>query len=318
MAAHDIVVIGTSTGGVDTLCSLVSDLPKDFAGAVLVVMHVGKVSMLPEILTRSGLLPATAAKHLETIRAGHIYVAPPGRHMIVRGGHIALTRQAMENRHRPAIDPLFRSAARVYRRRVVGVILSGALDDGMAGLFTVKNRGGLAVVQDPEDAVMPTMPVNALRYIHADHCLPVAAMGALLSKLVGRSKSQNGHALKKPAVRAPARGIEKAEGLNGRQVPFSCPDCQGPMFMHEEGGIVHFHCNVGHSYSADTLSDAHAEALERAIWIAIRSLRERSAIQRSLASGNGKVNKEIAKRLKANVKAADRDTVLLREILERI
>src|SRR5437764_124346 len=177
MPSHDLVVVGTSTGGVEALCALVKDLPSDVAAAMLVVMHVGPTSFLSEILCRCGPLEASEGHDQEPIHRGRIYVAPPSFHMIVRDGRIALTREAHENRHRPAIDPLFRSAARVYRQRVVGIVLSGALDDGTAGLFAVKKRGGVTIVQDPADAVMPAMPLNALRHTDVDYCLPVSEIG---------------------------------------------------------------------------------------------------------------------------------------------
>ena len=174
MAKKDIVVIGASAGGIEALRELVSELPADLPAALFVVVHIQPyaVSRLPEILSRAGALPATHASNGEPIQPGHIYVAPPDRHLLVRQGRIALSRGPRENHSRPAIDPLFRSAARAYGSRVIGVVLSGALYDGSMGLLVVKTRGGMAIVQDPREAAVDSMPRSALRLVEADAVLP--------------------------------------------------------------------------------------------------------------------------------------------------
>src|SRR5918994_118391 len=186
MPHHDIVVIGGSAGGIPALTTLVQGLPRDLPAALFVVVHIPpySVSRLPQILSRSGPLYATHAVDGEPIQPGHIYVAPPDRHLLVRQGRIALTRGPRENHARPAIDPLFRSAARVYGSRVIGVELSGALYDGRMGLLAVKTRGGTAIVQDPRDAAFESMPQSALRAVDADFVVPVADMARLLVELV--------------------------------------------------------------------------------------------------------------------------------------
>src|SRR6266852_1579977 len=185
MPGHDNIVVGASAGGVEALRLLVGKLPQDLPAAVLVVLHVSPEhkSILPSILTGAGPLAAKHAEDGEALEPGRIYVAPPGRHMVVDDGVVRLTRSPAEGGHRPAIDTLFRTAARFHGARVVGVILSGALDDGTAGLVAVKQRGGVAVVQDPDEALCADMPRSALSNVKVDHCLPTAQIAALLDKL---------------------------------------------------------------------------------------------------------------------------------------
>src|SRR5256885_4553560 len=175
MPGHDIVVVGTSAGGVEALATLVSTLPPRLPAAIFVVLHISahSPSFVPDILDRSGLLETVQASDGMEIKHGRIYVAPPDHHMLVGHGNVRVVRGPKENRHRPAVDPLFRSAALAYGPRVVGVILTGALDDGTAGLRAVKRCGGLAVVQDPRDALFPSMPQSALQHVRVDHCLSV-------------------------------------------------------------------------------------------------------------------------------------------------
>ena len=186
LTGRDIIVVGGSAGGVEALRSLVEGLPSDLDAAVLAVIHIPPSSpgRLPEILQRHANVRVAWAKHDEAIVRGHVYVAPPDRHLVVDDGHVRLTRAPRENHSRPAIDPLFRSAALAYGPRVIGVVLSGRLDDGTAGLWAVKERGGTIVVQDPADAAQPDMPRNALEHTAADHVVPCAQLGALLARLV--------------------------------------------------------------------------------------------------------------------------------------
>ena len=188
MAGPDIIVVGASAGGVEALISIVGGVPSDLPAALFVVLHMrpGTPSGLPDLLSRSGKLRASPAEHLQPIQHGHIYVAPPDRHLVIVSGSVHVTAGPRENGHRPAIDPLFRTAARSYGRRVVGVVLSGVLDDGTAGLAAVKQHGGLAIVQDPDDALFPSMPRSAMDHVAVDHVLPAKEIGALLAELVGQ------------------------------------------------------------------------------------------------------------------------------------
>jgi two-component system chemotaxis response regulator CheB len=183
MPKRDIVVIGASTGGVEALQQLVELLPADYPGAIFIVMHTGPGSILPEILSRAGKIRAVSAEHDAPYERNCIYIAPPDRHLVINDGVMQLDAGPRENGSRPSIDPLFRSAARTHRERVAGVILTGKLDDGSAGLFAVKARGGLAIVQEPTEAAAPDMPLNAMRNMTVDHCLPLSEIATLLTRI---------------------------------------------------------------------------------------------------------------------------------------
>ncbi len=183
MPKRDIVVVGASAGGVGALQELVHGLPAEYSGTIFVVLHTGPVSFLPELLNRSGKITATSAEDNVRFAPNRIYVAPPNRHLQIQDGIIKLSAGPRENGSRPSIDPLFRSAARSHRARVVGVILTGTLDDGAAGLFAVKARGGVAIVQDPSEAFSPEMPLNAMRNVNPDYCVPLSEIPPLLAEL---------------------------------------------------------------------------------------------------------------------------------------
>jgi two-component system, chemotaxis family, protein-glutamate methylesterase/glutaminase len=184
----DVVVVGASAGGVEALSALARALPADFGAPILVVLHVPAMgtSVLPAILSRAGLLPAAHARDGDTVDAGHIYVAPPDCHLLIQGRSLELTRGPRENGHRPAIDPLFRSAAASYDGRVAGVVLSGTLDDGAAGLFAIKQAGGTTLVQDPAEALYHAMPAAAIAYVQPDYVLPMAELADVLVRLTAR------------------------------------------------------------------------------------------------------------------------------------
>jgi len=189
MADFDLVVIGTSFGGVEALSTIVRSLPSNLDAAVLVVMHVGPKSTLPAILASKCSLPCQFVTGDFSIEAGHIYVAPPDYHLHILDGHAGLFQGPKENHNRPSINPLFRSAAQFYKMKVIGVILTGMLNDGAEGLSEIKAMGGITVVQDPEDALAPSMPSEAMRRSRVDHRLPIQEIGPLLSKLVGSNNS---------------------------------------------------------------------------------------------------------------------------------
>jgi two-component system chemotaxis response regulator CheB len=288
MPDHDIVVVGASAGGVEALADLAGSLPADLPAAVFVVLHVpaAVTSALPDILSRQGPLPASHVKDGEQIEPGRIYVAPPDHHLLLRSGHVHLRRGPRENGHRPAVDPLFRSAAREYASRVIGVVLSGALDDGTAGLVAIKARGGLAVVQEPADALYTGMPGSALEHVQVDHVLPVASMGPLLARL---AKEPAADAPPAPAVmnvevEVEGFSLEAMEGEHpGKPSGFSCPDCNGVLWEIQDGQLVRYRCRVGHAWSPESLLTQQSEGLEAALWIALRSLEERAALSKRLA-----------------------------------
>jgi len=289
MPDHDIVVVGASAGGVEALVGLATSLPADLPAAVFVVLHVPSTgtSALPGILSRHGRLPAAHVKDGEPIELGRIYVAPPDHHLLLRSGHVHLARGPRENGHRPAVDPLFRSAAREYATRVIGVVLSGALDDGTAGLAAIRSRGGLAVVQEPADALYPGMPTSALRHVRVDHVVPVASMGELLARLAEEPAGPPPGPVPtdmKVEVDVEGFSLEAMEGDRpGTPSGFSCPDCNGVLWQLRDGDLQRYRCRVGHAWSPESLLTSQSEALEAALWIALRSLEERAALARRLA-----------------------------------
>jgi two-component system chemotaxis response regulator CheB len=262
-------------------------LPADFAAAVVVVMHLPPraPSLLVEILGRACFLPVSRAQEAEPIRAGHVYVAPPGVQTVVRGAHLGLHSGPKENGHRPAIDPLFRTAAAENGERVAGVLLSGVLDDGAAGLRAVRDCGGVAIVQDPEEAAYPDMPRHAMRWADPDHILPAGEIAGLLNRLagehrIGRTVAGN------PNVRSRSEGvligIPKISSA-GTSTALTCPECGGAIWALE-GEPLQLRCHTGHGYTAETFSSMHATGVEEALWTAERALRERAELNAMMAS----------------------------------
>jgi two-component system, chemotaxis family, protein-glutamate methylesterase/glutaminase len=289
---HDLIVIGASMGGVEALMALVEQFPRDLPAAVCVVLHVAanQRSVLPGLLARSGALPAEHPKDRTPLVNGHIYVAPNDHHLLVEDGHVRVTKGPRENNHRPAVDPLFRSAALAYGSRVVGVVLTGALDCGTAGLLSIKAQGGLAVVQDPDDAYCPDMPRSALEYVKVDHRVPLAGMGALLDRL---ARTPAPRVSKRPPVQGLKREVSKLMGkleaantppAEGNPSHFSCPDCGGVLFETTDSGQLRFDCRVGHAYTDNALAEGQEMALEGALWAAVRSLEENAALARRMAA----------------------------------
>lgn len=259
---RDVVVVGASAGGLEALSLLLERLTSGYPGTVLAVLHLpeGGVSLLAAILARRTRLDVTDGEHDQPLRPGEVVVAPPDRHMLVRDGRLALIRGARENRHRPAIDPLFRSAARHYGSRVAAVLLSGAGDDGVAGLIQVQRSGGLALVQDPEEAKFPFLPRAALENLKVDHCLPAAGLGDLLDGLARLETTG------KPPPEEPEK--------QGELSIFTCPTCQGNLWETRENGFARYRCRTGHAFSADCLAVEQREALENSLWAAVRNLEE--------------------------------------------
>lgn len=284
MTKRDIVVIGASSGGVEALKSIVSGLQPEFPATVCIVWHMSPEAygLLPDMLQRVTKLSVSQGKDKEPIERGHIYVAPPDHHLLLEDDHLRVTRGPKENRFRPAIDPLFRSAAFSFGARVIGVILSGGMDDGSAGLWTIKQWGGLAVVQHPSDAAVPAMPQNALEAVKADHIATAAAIGPLLVKLT-RETVPRRYQPGSTEIEKTRKEINVALGNNaaennlmhyGMLSPFTCPECSGVLTALKEDPILRFRCHTGHAYSAKTLLNAIADKTEEDLWVSIRSLRE--------------------------------------------
>jgi two-component system chemotaxis response regulator CheB len=308
---RDAIVVGSSAGGIRALRGVLGALPADLPAAVLVVNHIpgGSQSVLPEILAAAGPLPAKAAEDGEGMEHGTVYVAPPDRHLLVEKGRLRLTRGPRENRVRPCIDTLFRSAAVDLGPRVIGVVLSGTLDDGTAGLWAIKDRGGVAIVQRPAEAEYPDMPESAIKNVDVDHVLPVAEIAAKLPEL---ARERTGMPAPVPGAMAAEvelelRGSALKNGVLelGRPSPNACPECHGSLVEIREGGIARYRCHTGHAFSLKTLLADTEMAIERSLWNAVRAIEERSFLLRSMqAEARSGGDLALAERLAA---AADRD-----------
>ena len=286
-----IVVVGASAGGVESLIQLARGLPQQFGAPVLIVLHIASdtQSRLPQILSRCGPLEASLARDGERLSAGRIYIAPPGNHLMVEQGQVTVTRGPSENRFRPSVDVLFRSAALAYGPAVIGVVLSGTLDDGSAGLHAVARRGGIAVVQHPDDALFADMPRNALDWVQTAQVRPVAEMGPLLGELVAQpvtgepEMDEEEFQALQTEVRV-ARGDVSLEAILklGRPSHFSCPDCQGNLLEIRDGRGVRYRCHIGHAYSASTLLASLKESAGKNLGRAVRALEETSLLLHEL------------------------------------
>jgi two-component system chemotaxis response regulator CheB len=292
VSQFDIVVVGASAGGVTYLQRVIEHLPADFPAAIFITLHLPESarSMMPQILERAGRLPAAHAQHHAVIRRGRIYVAPPGFHMTINRERVLLSRGAREHGHRPAIDPLFRSAAVAFGPRVIGVVLSGLLDDGTVGLLEVKRAGGVAIVQDPEDTAFPSMPRSAIAHVDVDHVVPADQIGHVLQQLVMEDQPANPipngedaddrlaqHELRELTVR------EDEREHPGEPSPYSCPECGGVLWEIKDDDVMRFRCRVGHAYNGETLSQEQGRTVEGALWMAVRALEEQGAVKRRLA-----------------------------------
>jgi two-component system chemotaxis response regulator CheB len=324
---HDIVVVGASAGGVEALMLLVGGLPPEFAAAVFVVLHLpaDSPSALATILRRSGPLPVSQSDDGLPIEPGHIYVARPNRHLVVHRGRMTLDAGPRENSARPSIDVLFRSAARAYGRRVVGVVLSGTLHDGALGLAAIKLRGGVAVVQDPSEALFRGMPDSALKSAQVDFCLPAAEIPAQLVQLTQSAVERvpmntpdreettpSLHAADEPDYQASPKLPNAASGL-------TCPECHGSLWelTEKDGKGFRFECRVGHTYSPDALLREQGEAVEAALWAAVNSLQERAATFRRLQTGARSVkNPGYAERAELTERHAATLLDLLRHLID--
>ena len=324
MPGHDIIVVGASAGGVEALTRLVGGLPADLPASVFVVLHVPAygASVLPSILARNGPLPARHPADGEEIKPGTIYVAPPDFHLLVDRGRVRLSRGPRENGHRPSVDPLFRTAARSYGRRVVGVVLSGSLDDGSSGLMTIKRRGGMAVVQDPEDALYYGMPRSAMEAVAVDRVLPIAAIGPALAELAHEPVAEAGGEDVSDDLHYEAEiAAFDLDALNIKHHPgtpsgFACPDCAGGLWEIQEGELIRFRCRVGHAWSSHGLLAEQANAVEEALWIALRALEERAALSGRLAERLQRAgNPRTAGRFEEQAHEARQRAALLRQVL---
>ena len=310
MPRKDIIVMGASAGGISVLQKILPSLPWDFPGSIFIVVHTTEDSpgLLPEILNRHSKLPVLYAVHNAPILPSRIYVAPGGaRHMLLDRGKVLLEPGPRENRNRPSIDALFRSASFAYGARIIAVVLSGNLDDGAAGLAEIKRRGGVAIVQDPEEAEAPSMPASAIESSEVDFILKAEDIGPKLIQISTVEAAEK--------LQVISNGNQKMQATGQTYV---CPECGGVLQETEEAEMLRFRCRVGHIYSPESLMADQNLATERALWAAIRSLEEQAEFSERLAkSSRLKKRNRLASRFGEKAKASRDDAALLRGLLER-
>jgi two-component system chemotaxis response regulator CheB len=322
MTGHDIIVIGASAGGVETLSMLVAQFPEDLPATVFVVQHTSANApgYLDRVLHRASLLPVTVAQDGESFQRAHVYVAPPDYHLLVKQGYMRVTRGPRENRVRPAIDPLFRSAAAAYGARVVGVVLTGFQGDGTAGLLAVQRCGGVTMVQHPEDALHPEMPLSALAHVEVDHCLPVSKMGEVLLRLTCEAPAETPpipqDILAEVAIAEdPADAVTYEEEL-GALVPVTCPECGGPLWGLHTDRIQRYRCRLGHAFTAESLLTGQSAVIETALWTAVRTMEERARILTLLVhEKEGQKRNRIAERYAAEAAELKTHAQHIRQLL---
>jgi two-component system, chemotaxis family, protein-glutamate methylesterase/glutaminase len=294
MAGHDIIVIGTSAGGLKALSAVLSEVSAGIGAAIFVVQHLAadKKSYLPKLLGDITDLPVSSPADDEPYLTGQVYVAAPDHHLLLNEGRVRVLRGPQENRFRPSIDALFRSAARSHGSRVIGLVLTGYLDDGTVGLQTIKKRGGITVVQDPSEAEYPSMPRIALRYVKVDHTVPVAEAGALLTRLVAEPPAPPEEFPTTPAIEIESniaeqlmntkQFLESVEQI-GKRTTYTCPECNGAIWQIGDEEPLKLRCHVGHSFTGEVFSAEQSQSIENALWSAIRIMEEKVTFSRQLA-----------------------------------
>ena len=315
------VAVGASAGGVEALLRLASELPADFPGVVCMVLHIGPHhSILPELLRGRARRPAMHPRDGQRALPGTIYVAPPDHHLLLEGDVLRLSRSARENLARPAIDPLFRSAAVHWRERAVGVVLTGCLDDGAAGLAAIKEAGGIAVVQDPDDAPEREMPLAALAATQVDACLPLAEVAPYLQRLAET---------RRPAATAPMperlgrelainQGADSMEHLGhiADTSNLTCPDCGGALWEVREQNVLRYRCHTGHAFGAASLAYGQGQVANQQLWGGLRALRERAMLLRRMATvARGMDDPDQAAVIQSQVAEVERQAANVEELL---
>jgi two-component system, chemotaxis family, protein-glutamate methylesterase/glutaminase len=318
-AARRIIVVGASWGGVEALQRFVTDLPADLEAPVLIVLHIGRYrSILPTLLQSKSPLQVMHATDGAPLKAGQILVAPPDHHMLVEAGRVRLSRGPKEHFSRPAIDPLFRSAALTHGPGTIGIVLTGRLDDGTAGLQAIKACGGIAIVQDPADALEPSMPLSALRHVDVDHCIPLAQIADTCRMVLTQPVT--------PAETLPANVQHEHELANGKGDPmthlsrigspstFVCPDCHGSLWELKDVLPPRYRCHTGHAYTLRTLQHAQSVGTDEALWNALRALQEQKLLlDKCVAAGAPGIDSQ--QWIEA-VKKAEDDIQALRQLIE--
>ena len=316
--------MGASAGGIPPIQRVLSALPSDFPACVLVAIHTAAEGprLLSDVISRASELPVAYAVDGDPIRKSRVYVAPPDRHLLLDKNRIRVTAGPRENRHRPAIDPLFRSAARNYGSRVVAVLFSGLLDDGTAGLTAVTHHGGVAIVQDPGEARFASMPENALKNDSPQYVLPVRQIAAKLVELVGKgrrprikdehSDSELNNEVKIAEIDMSAIEVDKP----GVPSVYSCPECNGTLWEIREGKLLRFRCRVGHAYGAESLLSSKDDELEGALWTALRTLEDKAALHRRLSEDSARnQNPWVARRFRETADDLQQQAQTIRHLL---
>jgi two-component system chemotaxis response regulator CheB len=318
---RDVVVIGASAGGVEALTTLVKQLPEELDVTLLIVVHLAPEarSVLARILQRHTRLPVTAPDDGEPVRRGRIYVARPDHHLLLEPGRIRIARGPRENRSRPSVDALFRSAAYAYGSRVIGVVLTGALDDGTVGLWWVKERGGATVVQDPEEATHPSMPSSAIQHVVVDHVVRVDAMGPLLLRLSREVVKPKEDAVSRElhvetAIARESRALQLGVMELGPVTPYTCPECHGVLVRMKGGGVTHFRCHTGHAFTLTNLLAQVTQGVEDMLWGSIRAIEESMLLLHDLArQARQQKDTKGARLLEKKAKEAQRRADLVRQ-----
>lgn len=320
-APAGLVVIGGSAGAIESLITIVEGLPADFDAAVLVAIHrpASGETMLTDILDRRAQIPASAAVHGEPLRPGRIYLAPPDHHLLVENGHLQLNHGPRENGHRPAIDPLFRTAAFRYGTAVTGVVLSGTRDDGSLGLQVIRRHGGIAIVQDPKDALFGEMPRNAIETAAPQHVIPATAIAQLLAELAVRPMNEQRVTLATGRQAGdPSPPPIGAGDVNGTPTGLSCPECHGVIWASADPQVPPYRCRTGHAFSEESLLQVQSEALEDALWAAVRALQENASLNQALARrASRRGDLRAASRRTDRSQQAARQAKLIQDMLER-
>jgi len=319
-----MIVIGTSAGGLAALRILVGNIPETINAAVFIVLHTAPdgPGLLPRLLQPVTSLQIAHARDKEPIRRGRVYVAPPNHHLVIAGEQVLITNGPRENFARPAIDPLFRSAALEYGARVIGVVLTGRLDDGSAGLWAIKERGGIAIVQDPRDAEYAQMPQNALTHVRVDHCVPLAEIGPLLGRLAEKSLPSGVSTMPK-GLELETR-IAKEERVSKRELlqlgdpsVFTCPECHGALLQLKHSPVLRFRCHTGHAFSLQSLLSELNTQIESNLWTAIRSIEECALLLDHVAKHLQMTpeRKQLAERFGQTAREAERRAGKVREVV---
>lgn len=325
---RDLIVMGASAGGLEALQQIVRGLPPELPASVLIVLHTSahSGSLLPHILGRAGALPVSHPQDGDELRHGHVYIAPPDRHLLVDDNRVRVLQGPRENLTRPAIDPLFRSAAVSAGRRVIGVVLTGMLDDGTAGLMVIRRRGGVAIVQDPATATFSAMPANALEQVPEACVLPLDKIAEALVRLLREElpeahvapETETADVKESSLLEREMPQIEKGD-RPGTPSAFACPDCGGVLWELEEDGFLRYRCRVGHAFTARHLSVEQRHGIETALWSALRALAESGALYQRLADrAKQSRHADAAKRYQDQADNTAQNVKVLREFLSNV